>query len=211
MSNQSYDNLFQILETGGYPVYSSNNIYNFTEKDIQNIYSEKRKKSTGNLRSNNTYILNEKKYLNIRKFVEFNIETYIREILKVSIDNKVYVTQSWLNYSKQKMKHHKHSHPNSFISGIMYIQFNENCPTAFFRKDSMFSIVPKFTEWNSYNSGMQYLYQKTGGLLLFPSTLEHMVPPFEENSLDTRITLSFNTYIKGKLNMLNDNLTHLNL
>ena len=215
MSKESFETPseapFQVFSTAGYPTYCTNNTYNFTEKDIENIKSEKKEMAIGNFLSDNTYILNEQKYSDIKKYINFHIERYTKDILRVSNDNEVYITQSWLNFSNPNMSHHEHSHPNSFISGIMYVQSNEQCPTVFVMKDNMFSITPKFLEWNVYNSGMQQVYQKPGGVILFPSTLRHMVPPFKGETTDTRITLSFNTYIKGKINVLNDKLTHIDL
>ena len=211
MSNSLSEGPFQVFTAAGYTVYKSNDNYNFTKKDMNNINSEDKSFGIGNMLSDNTYILNEEKYNDIKKFIDFHIERYTKDILKVSNDNKIYITQSWLNYSKPKMNHHQHSHPNSFISGILYIQSNEKCPTAFIKNNSMFSVIPKFTEWNPHNSGMQYIIQSVGGLLLFPSTLNHMVPSFEGESSDVRITLSFNTYVKGKINQLNDKLTYLDL
>jgi hypothetical protein len=32
-----------------------------------------------------------------------------------------FVTQSWLNWTKPGQWHHKHSHPNSLYSGVLYL------------------------------------------------------------------------------------------
>ena len=34
---------------------------------------------------------------------------------------KPYITQSWLNYTRANQFHHRHEHPNSFVSGVLYI------------------------------------------------------------------------------------------
>ena len=52
-------------------------------------------------------------------------------------------------------------------------------------------------EYNLYNSRTWWVEVSTGMLILFPSHLTHQVPTTTSN--DVRISLAFNTYLKGQL------------
>ena len=110
---------------------------------------------------------------------------------------KLEITQSWINYTKTGQYHHKHAHPNSVISGVFYIQASKEIDKLFFYNESyqQIKIVPK--EFHVYNSESWWLPVETGQLLLFPSSLTHMVAT--TSGEDDRISMSFNTFYKGKL------------
>jgi predicted 2-oxoglutarate/Fe(II)-dependent dioxygenase YbiX len=50
---------------------------------------------------------------------------------------------------------------------------------------------------NNYNSGDVAILIESGDLVLFPSNFQHDVPP--TTSKETRISISFNTFIRGNL------------
>ena len=55
-------------------------------------------------------------------------------------------------------------------------------------------------EFNLWNSDSWYFLVESGDILIFPSNLEHMVETVEESeNRDVRISLAFNTFVKGKL------------
>ena len=59
-------------------------------------------------------------------------------------------------------------------------------------------ITPK--EFNLWNSDSWYFSVEPENILIFPSNLEHMVETVEDlDSRNVRISLAFNTFIKGKL------------
>jgi predicted 2-oxoglutarate/Fe(II)-dependent dioxygenase YbiX len=64
------------------------------------------------------------------------------------------------------------------------------------------------TDWNLYNSKSWWMEAKTGGLLLFPSSLTHMVQQVTAD--EDRISIAFNTFLKGNLGD-NKDLTELKL
>jgi uncharacterized protein (TIGR02466 family) len=120
----------------------------------------------------------------------------------------LYITQSWANYTEQGQFHHKHAHPNSFISGVFYVQSDNAKDRIYFYKDgySQLKVPPK--EWNLYNSDSWWFEAITGRLVLFPSSLTHMVVAVESEK--TRVSLSFNTFLKGYVGS-EDELTGLRL
>jgi ectoine hydroxylase-related dioxygenase (phytanoyl-CoA dioxygenase family) len=63
-------------------------------------------------------------------------------------------------------------------------------------------------EYNSFNSNSWWFSVETGDIVLFPSSLTHMVETKKGDN--TRVSLSFNVFIKGTLGS-NKNLTELTL
>ena len=60
--------------------------------------------------------------------------------------------------------------------------------------------------YNNFNSEIFLLQLNAGELIIFPSNLSHSVPP--NNSDEERISLSFNTWIKGNIGSIK-NLTYI--
>ena len=112
------------------------------------------------------------------------------------------ITQSWANTSQKGQSMWSHTHPNSFVSGILYLT-NSNASTIF----SMDSI------WTNYYQNTSHTLQlKTtdhddlivthkqqtvqGDLIIFPSNLVHMVDDHDIDDYD-RYTISFNSFPAG--------------
>ena len=79
----------------------------------------------GNVSSKNSYVLNDKPFNNIKKQLLNHITKYFDEVISTSDKIVPYITQSWLNYTKENEYHHSHAHPNSFVSGVLYIDANK--------------------------------------------------------------------------------------
>lgn len=150
--------------------------------------------NVGNVTSLDRYIL-KTQLPEIKTFIELGIKTYVDSILIPKHPLNFYITQSWINYTDPGQHHHKHEHPNSIISGVFYLNADQEKDKIFFYTQNykQISITPK--EWNIHNSDSWWFSVKTGGLILFPSHLTHMV---ENTTSDkTRISLSFNVFAKG--------------
>ena len=97
--------------------------------------------------------------------------------------------------------HHNHKHSNSVISGVFFIDGNEDNPITFHRDDSRAFFGGNFEynieEYNILNSRTWVMPNKKNHLLLFPSTISHSVN--SNNTNKERISLSFNTFIKGNI------------
>ena len=170
------------------------------------------KKNTGNLRSNNTYILNEEPLLDFKEHLLFHIENYFDYVYKPRSTIKPYITQSWINLNKQFMFHPDHNHANSWMSAVYYysaqeddtIQFYSNGNGGFEGIRGQLKLEPK--EWGRYNSYSWDVPVKTGDLIIFPSSLNHGVAPKQIKG--DRISLAFNTFLSGKFGN-QENLTEL--
>ena len=156
-------------------------------------------KNIENSSSIETYILNkepELKYL--RLFIEEQINIYARDVMLVSDDIEFYITQSWLNWTEKGESHHRHYHSNSIISGVFYINALLGSDSiVFFLAGPQETLRLQRTGNNEFNELQHRHYVKTGDLVLFPSTLPHQVETV--NTDETRSSLAFNVFVKGKL------------
>jgi uncharacterized protein (TIGR02466 family) len=152
--------------------------------------------NTGNLRSESGYIFEYPLFLELKKTINEHIKEYVN-IVYPNSNLDVYITQSWANYTEPNKYHHKHSHPNSFISGVFYVNAIKNEDMIKFYKDLSFVYQINHNQPNNYNSGDVAILVETGNLILFPSNFQHHVPP--TTSKETRISISFNTFIRGNI------------
>jgi len=148
----------------------------------------------GNRTSANNFVLRDKLMTSLRGWMEDCVAEYFKATTNPKHDVTLRLTQSWVNYSEPGQYHHKHAHPNSFVSGVFYIQTNPN-DKIFFYRDGYSQIKFPPAEWNSWNSESWWFEAITGRLILFPSSLTHMVPTVEGE--DVRVSLSFNTFPAG--------------
>jgi uncharacterized protein (TIGR02466 family) len=191
------------------PIYMSKLNRELTKKELSFINKTKLKTFTneGNIHSKDTYILNNKEFKYLKEDLNLKIQDYFDKI--ISPANKIipYITQSWLNYTEKNQYHHKHAHPNSLVSGVFYINCHEKFDKIkFFKKETYRIIALETKDWNLWNSESWWFPVKTGDIIMFPSSLTHMVENKEGDN--TRISLAFNVFIKGKIGN-NKNLTEL--
>lgn len=193
------------------PIYSYKMNRSFNSSELKFLEKNKKHffKNEGNTTTIDNYILNKKPFSKLKKELELRVNDYFDKVISPS--NKIipYITQSWLNFTKTKEYHHKHSHPNSIISGVLYMDCDEQYDKIRFHRDyipRVFEIERK--EYNYWNSDTWWFSVKTGELLLFPSTLTHDVQTKEGSN--TRTSLAFNVFIKGTLGS-NRQLTELKL
>ena len=162
----------------------------------------------GNKASKNNYILNEKPFANIKKELDLRVQDYFDKVISPANNITPYITQSWLNYTETNQFHHKHAHPNSLVSGVFYINCHEEHDKIKFFNDKYQTIKTEVKDWNIWNSDSWWFPVKTGDVILFPSSLTHMVETKQGDN--TRISLAFNVFIKGTVGN-NKNLTELSL
>jgi uncharacterized protein (TIGR02466 family) len=127
---------------------------------------------------------------------------FIKNIYRPSTDVIPYVTQSWITVTKEKEQHHMHHHPNSFLSGTLYIDVDENVDKIGFQRPNIFNSIKLPTnEPNSYTKHTEFVPAKKGRIVIFPSHVEHFVPPKVGKNI--RTTLTFNSYLKGVIGSKN--------
>ena len=170
----------------------------FTKKELEYIKGLEQRPNMGNKTSLDNYVLKNSKLKNIASFIQVSVDQYFDEVYRPKEDVKLYVTQSWFNFTKPGEWHHKHEHPNSFVSGVLYINANPEKDKIYFYHSKYKQLNVTARDWNLWNSDSWWFHAGTAQLVLFPSSLTHMVETVEEDDTrDERISLSFNTFLKG--------------
>tara|TARA_Y100000361_G_C11134514_1_gene331036 strand:+ start:818 stop:1435 length:618 start_codon:yes stop_codon:yes gene_type:complete len=191
------------------PVYITKIKRPFTKQELQFVNNQKNHctKNAGNINTKDNYILNRKEFKNIKKFLDKTCKDYLERVICPKNNIELYITQSWLNYTETNQYHHKHAHPNSVISGVLYFDSDkENDKIMFSDPITYKQIKPDIDKYNVWNSDTWWFAVETGMLIMFPSSTTHQVETKKGNN--TRISLAFNTFYKGSVGS-NFDLTEL--
>ena len=193
------------------PIYRNNIDRLFTKQELNFVKEQKKHclNNEGNINTKDNYILNRKEFKNIKKFLDKHCKDYLDTIICPKDNIELYITQSWLNYTEKDQYHHKHAHPNSVVSGVLYFDSDvKNDKILFSHSKGYQQISPEIdnTKFNLWNSRTWFFAVETGNLFMFPSSTTHQVETKQGNN--TRISLAFNTFYKGTLG-LNKELTEL--
>jgi len=180
------------------PIYCAK-LKKFTDIELKVVRSlqNKSSKNLGNYRSKDSYILKLKHFKNIKKQLDQHILNYFDKVVCTS--NKVvpYITQSWLNYTRENEYHHSHRHQNSFISGVLYFDADRDNDKIYFEKAKYEQISLKTNNFNLYNSPSWFFQVESRDLIIFPSDTQHFVQ--NKKGSNVRTSLSFNVFIKGEV------------
>ena len=179
------------------PLFKTKLNRDFTEKEINFILENENKVQINNYNtkvSTNKNILDSEELKDIKN--EINNFLYNYKNIVLNTDNKfeLYITQSWISYMKDNYFHNQHNHLNSFVSGVLYIQAQDN---IMFLTDKNNFFELKVKQFNNFNSQSFNMNVQTGDIILFPSHLTHLVP--HKINKNKRISLAFNTFIKGEI------------
>ena len=190
------------------PIYISKLDRELTSKELSFINKIKLDtyNNEGNKTSNDNYILNSKSFKTLKDELDLRVKDYFDKVISPANNITPYITQSWLNYTETNQYHHKHQHPNSLVSGVFYINCHKEYDKIKFFNDKYSTIKPEVKDWNIWNSTSWWFSVKTGDVILFPSSLTHMVETKQGDN--TRISLAFNVFIKGTVG-INKELTEL--
>lgn len=168
-----------------------------TDSELLFLENQNTRSNTGNTTSVDHLILKNKKLTKLRDFIETKVSEYFIEVYKPKHKVNLKITQSWTNYTEHGQYHHKHEHPNSFVSGVFYVQADKEKDRIYFYRNGYQQIKFPPSEWNVWNSDSWWFEVNTGDLIIFPSSLTHMVETVQSEK--TRISLSFNTFPIGQV------------
>ena len=117
--------------------------------------------------------------------------TGVLDFLKIIYDS-LELTGCWANISPPGYGHRPHTHPNNYLSGVYYVQTQEGANTISFDdpRPQTNIIAPATSEITDENAGQIHVTTRNGLLVLFPSWLQHQVPP--NKSRQARISVAFN-------------------
>jgi uncharacterized protein (TIGR02466 family) len=185
----------EILSLFPTPVMFNSMGRSLTEAEIKFINSLERKPNENNSCGTNAYLLDAPEMFPIRESVQKAIDEYKKEVLNPKDEFDIGITTSWVNWTDTNESHHVHKHPNSFLSGVLYISTVVGDSITFYNPvDSHFQIETK--AFSNLNAAVFDANVNTGDIAIFPSTLEHKVKTRKAVG-GTRISIAFNTYPKG--------------
>jgi len=167
----------------------------FTEKELKYIKELETRPNQGNVTSKDNNLFDRKELKDLAKFCQESVDSYLKEIYAPKNDVTLRFTQSWANYTNPGQFHHKHEHPNSFVSGVLYINADPTVDRIYFYKSKYEQIKLTTENFNLYNSDSWWFEVGTTDLMIFPSNLTHMVETTKSDQ--TRISISFNTFPIG--------------
>ncbi len=164
----------------------------------------------GNESSENNYVLELPELGQLKAFLQSQVDFFAHDVLKVNRSTPLHITQSWVNVNIRGAAHHLHSHQNSLISGVFFLD-GDTAPIVFSRPHANLlfgSIKLELTEMNAITAGEVAFPDRPNRAMLFPSPTLHFV---KENRSDApRMTLAFNTFARGTLGLATG-LTELRL
>jgi uncharacterized protein (TIGR02466 family) len=181
------------------PLIFTNIEREFTKEELE-FFDEQGKttfKNDGNVTSLDNYLMKHDAMSTIKQELTESLQMFLDNIIKPKDDVKPYVTQSWLNYTAENQYHHKHAHPNSFLSGVLYVNADPEKDKITFSTENYKQIKLNPKEFNWYNAESWYFTVKPGDIVVFPSHLTHMVE--QKAGTNTRISLAFNSFLRGSI------------
>lgn len=98
----------------------------------------------------------------------------------------------WANVSCQYAYNNVHNHPNSLLSGVYYVQVQDESGDIllFDPRKQAWVMQPDFSERNQMNSSVHSISPEAGTLIIFPSWLDHGVG--QNLSEIDRVSIAFN-------------------
>ena len=159
-------------------------------------YPDNVTENAGNLMSKDKKILDNVKIRGLKEKLQFAVSDAFTRIYSPTQECGLYITQSWLNFTTKEQFHHRHSHPNSFYSAVLYLKATEEDNITFYHPTYTNSYEILSNHYGLYNSSLWQIPVKDNLLLIFPSTLPHSVSILKHDNL--RASLSFNTFLRGE-------------
>ena len=129
-----------------------------------------------------------------------NIRNKVLEVSGKYLDDLEYeyegleITGMWANKLLQGDSHPPHTHSNNILSGVYYLSTsNKTSPIQFFDPRVQAHVMKPRNKANWNNASMIQFDSIEGRGFVFPSWLQHWVPPTE----DDRISISWNIIVRG--------------
>ena len=163
----------------------SKKIVSLIDKDFGKIDSD-----FGNAASStdSKQVLEKKKFKFSKKQVMEEFNFFTKEVLKY--ENKFKMSTSWFTKTNKNQQSNYHCHSNCMMSGILYIQVDENSGDINFTDYSMTRFLLNPKEPNLYNSRSWRFKPENGMVIFFPSEVYHKI--LESHSSIERYSLAFN-------------------
>lgn len=126
------------------------------------------------------------------------IESALFDVMNSFTDNKYKIKNMWININKPQGYNIAHTHPDSDLSGVFWINAPQNSGVLRFESPNHFTQYKAIQHSNekiknSLNYYHDFWLEPTEGkLIIFPSDIKHFVE--ENQSKEDRISISFNIF-----------------
>ena len=153
--------------------------------------------SWGVLVSKDHYLLDNKKYEDIKDNITYVVEQYKTDVL--GIKNDIVMTTSWMTLNKTGCSHGRHDHPGVFISLTHYLNCESGDLIFEFDKSPIaqnFNLHYDVEEFNIFNSPSWTFEVRTDDTIIFPGYVKHLTTP--NYSKTNRLCLGANFFFKGQ-------------
>ena len=119
-----------------------------------------------------------------------------------------YISAMWANITTENHRHMLHIHPNSLLSGIIYVKTPPNCGNIVFSdpRPAARMMEPDYHQMNQINAGVMQLPPQKGNMIFWPSWLPHGVEKGQNQGTD-RIAVAFNIMIRGRATIPTNRMT----
>ena len=155
-------------------------------------------------------ILDRPEFKSMKDVVFSHVKKYEKDVCGFKSSLSFKLTESWYKETVPGDDHIDHNHPNSMLSGVVYL----NVPKGnthheglnlihienrgvFKHHDFRYDYTP-----TKYNQITTFVPVETGDIVLFPSYLYHFVTHNESRN-ESRRVISFNTFIQGRMSCEN--------
>ena len=162
---------------------------------------------------NSTYngdVTNDKQVLNhdicapLKEQVQAGLDEFLLRYYKIKFDGNFFVHRSWVLRHRPEHWSQAHSHPNSILSGVLYLDVPEGSgEIQFYKPENYHNWINTDTlrfmvnEWHEYNCDAWSIPPKAGQLFIFPSHLKHSV--YINETKESRWSLAFDCFLEGLL------------
>ena len=169
----------------------------FNEEELTELYTtDLFLQGLGNGASFDEHLLENPKYERLKEVCLRYAQDYFTDVMKYRYP--LHITNSWLNVTQENQEHMMHNHTNSMVSGILYLKTMGSVPSIMFTSNTpTFMLNLQRDEANMLNSMVWELPVEDNCIVLFPSQCFHSVK--RNLSSNERISIAFNTFIKGKV------------
>ena len=139
-----------------------------------------------------TNILDYDECAEMKNFIMGNIVDAVKDL---GLEGYCNMTGSWFNNNRKYSSHEQHNHLPDILSGIYYVQAEEDDAKITFHDQNKISNWPWRvpSKLNNLTKKIHSFTPKTGRLYIFPSYIEHSVE--QHLSDNERISISFNASI----------------
>ena len=193
--------LFPISIYSGDVTFSDEELLFFKGLEQEKIISE------GTYNGNITpdkQVLNHDICAPLKEQVQAGLDEFLLNYYKIKFDGKFFVHRSWVLEHQPGHSAGAHSHPNSILSGVLYLDVpTDSGQIQFDKPDNYHNWINTDTlrfmvnEWHSYNCNSWRVIPYAGQLLIFPSHLKHQVTRNETK--ESRWSLAFDCFLEGLL------------